>query len=89
MCPGSGGWSYPKPDDEPAGSPPIQLYDLDADISEQRNVVNDRSDVVDELRDLLTSYVKKGRSTLGVAQPNTGPLHWPQLNWLNAQAPES
>lgn len=89
MCSGSGGWSYPKPDDEPAGTPPIQLFDLDADISEQRNVVNDRPDVVDELRDLLTSYVKKGRSTPGAAQPNTGSLYWPQLNWLNAQTLES
>jgi arylsulfatase A-like enzyme len=85
MCPGSGGWSYPKPDDEPAGSPPIQLYDLEADISERRNVVKDRPDVVEELQSLLTRYVKNGRSTPGAPQENTGPLHWPQLNWLSEQ----
>ncbi len=85
MCPGSGGWSYPKPDDEPLGSPAIQLYDLAGDVGERQNVVADRPDIVDELRDLLTRYVKDGRSTPGEPQPNTGPLHWPQLNWLKEQ----
>lgn len=84
MCPGSGGWSYPKPDDVPEGSPPIQLYDLDADISERRNVVEDRPDVVEELRNLLTQYVQNGRSTPGAVQENTGPQHWPQVHWLRA-----
>lgn len=82
MCPGSGGWSYPKPGEEVNGSPPIQLYDLDADISEQRNVVTDRPDVVKALTALLTKYVKEGRSTPGEPQQNDGPLHWEQLNWL-------
>jgi arylsulfatase A-like enzyme len=86
MCSGSGGWSYPKPDDEPVGSPPIQLYDLEADISERRNVVEHRPDIVGELRELLTRYVKNGRSTPGARQQNTGPLHWPQLNWLSEQS---
>jgi len=82
MCPGSGGWSYPKPGDEPNGTPPIQLYDLEADIGEQRNMVTDREDVVEELTRLLTKYVKEGRSTPGEPQKNDGQLHWPQLNWL-------
>lgn len=86
MCPGSGGWSYPKPDDEPEGTPPIQLYDLDADVSERVNVVENRPDIVNELQELLTRYVREGRSTPGAPQPNTGPLHWPQLNWLNETA---
>jgi len=85
MCPGSGGWSYPKPNDEPAGSPPMQLYDLDADIGERSNLVSDRADVVEELTSLLTTYVRNGRSTPGQPQPNTGPLHWPQLNWLQEE----
>jgi len=85
MCPGSGGWSYPKPGDEPEGSPPIQLYDLNADISERIDVQDRHPEIVAELTDLLTRYVKEGRSTPGAPQPNTGPLHWPQLNWLSEQ----
>ena len=38
MCPGSGGWSYPKPGPECEGLPPLQLYDLDADIGERSNI---------------------------------------------------
>jgi arylsulfatase A-like enzyme len=83
MCPGSGGWSYPQPDHEPSDAPAIQLYDLDADVSERRNVQDEHPEVVRELTDLLTRYVKDGRSTPGPPQQNTGPRHWPQLNWLH------
>jgi arylsulfatase A-like enzyme len=83
MCPGSGGWSYPRPGEEPADSPPIQLYDMEADVSERSNVQADHPDVVRDLTKLLTKYVKEGRSTPGGPQPNTGAKYWPQLNWLS------
>lgn len=82
MCPGSGGWSYPRPGEEPAGSPPIQLYDLNQDIGERENLQDKRPQLVEELRALLTRYVRDGRSTPGAPQSNTGARHWPQLNWL-------
>ena len=83
MCPGSGGWSYPKPGEEPAGSPPIQLYDMHADVGEKENLYDQYPEVVDTLTQLLTKYVKAGRSTPGTPQPNTGVKYWPQLNWLD------
>lgn len=83
MCPGSGGWSYPRPNtDEVEGLPPIQLYDLTKDIGEKVNVQDQHPEVVEELKALLTEYVKNGRSTPGAKQPNTGVKHWPQLHWL-------
>jgi hypothetical protein len=83
MCPDSGGWSSPKPgSDEAAGLPPVQLYDLSADIGETTNVQDRHPDVVQALATLLTRYVKNGRSTPGAPQPNTGVKHWPQLHWL-------
>jgi len=85
MCPGSGGWSAPRPGKEPPGAPPIQLYDLSADIGEQRNVCAEQPAVVEELTVLLTAYVRNGRSTPGHAQQNTGPYHWSQLNWFAAE----
>lgn len=82
FCPGSGGWSYPKPGDEPEGSPDLQLYDLEADVSERVNVVTERPEVVGELTALLAKYVKDGRSTPGQPQANTGPAWWEQLRGI-------
>lgn len=84
MCPGSGGWSPPrlKHAEELAGLPPIQLYDLSADIGERENLQAEHPEVVEELKSLLSAYVKNGRSTPGACQPNTGCKHWPQLDWL-------
>jgi hypothetical protein len=86
MCPGSGGWSAPTPRSEGIEKlPPIQLYDLENDISEKVNVQDKFPEVVEELKSLLTKYVKEGRSTPGENQPNTGAKHWPQLHWLSEQ----
>lgn len=82
MCAGSGGWSYPRPGEECEGLPPIQLYNLEADIGEQQNIYDDHPGVVEELKALLTTYVEDGRSTPGAKQRNTGPVEWQQLWWM-------
>ena len=51
---GSGGFTFPKQlDVEKVGGPPGQLYKLDDDPSETKNVWDDHPDVVRELTDLL------------------------------------
>ena len=87
MCPGSGGWSYPRPGKECEGLPPIQLYDLSADIGERRNVYHEHPETVAELKLLLTRYVENGRSTPGARQGNTGGVVWEQLWWMLTQTP--
>jgi arylsulfatase A-like enzyme len=82
MCAGSGGWSFPRPGKESDGLPPIQLYDLDDDISEIRNVQDQHPQVVEHLQALLTKYVEDGRSTPGAGQSNTGGNRWEQLWWM-------
>ncbi len=82
MCPGSGGWSYPKPGEETEGSPKIQLYNMEEDISEQINIYDQYPEVVEELKTLLTRYIQEGRSTPGKPQKNTGGDYWHQLNWM-------
>lgn len=73
LCAGSGGWSAPRPGSPAARAlPPMQLYDLAADIGETRNVQADHPEIVARLTALLRKYIADGRSTPGPPQPNTG-----------------
>jgi arylsulfatase A len=77
------GWSYPRPGlDDRSGLPPVQLYDLERDVSEQTNIHEEIPEVVSELTALLTEYVRRGRSTPGLPQKNDGEPHWRQLTWM-------
>ena len=71
LCPGSGGWSEPKPGHEPVGAPPIQLYDLRADLGERTNVYERYPEIVEQLKLMLQRYITDGRSTPGTRQRNT------------------
>lgn len=82
MCAGSGGWSFPKSEKEAEGLPPIQLYDLENDIGETKNVQAAYPSVVKELTALLTQYVKNGRSTKGKSQKNEGSFLLKTMPWL-------
>ena len=64
---------------------PTELYNLKDDISETNNVITDHPEIVQELVETLSKYVKEGRSTEGVIQANqpdqpTG--DWEQLAWM-------
>jgi arylsulfatase A-like enzyme len=85
LCPGSGGWSDPKPKKaREMGLPGIQLYDLSKDIAEEHNIYNEHPDKVKELYNLLMKCINDGRSTPGIPQTNDPSLNgkWPQLNRL-------
>ena len=63
LAPGSGGASAPQPGSpEERGLPPVQLYDLDADPKEQRNLQAQHPDVVQRLDALLQQYQRDGKS---------------------------
>ena len=87
MCPGSGGWSDPKPGKDCEGLPPMQLYDLEADIGECENVYTQYPETAEKLKDLLTGYILRGRSTPGTPQQNTGGRFWDQLWWMTDETP--
>ncbi len=71
LCPGSGGWSQPRdPQAARQGLPPIQLYDMEADVGETRNLQAEHPEVVERLTALLRQYVARGRSTPGEPQKN-------------------
>jgi arylsulfatase A-like enzyme len=84
MCPDSGGWSAPKPGSpEAEGLPPVQLYDLEADIGETENLQEQYPEVVDELKGLLKSYISSGRSTPGPELDYVTPDKWPGTSWMS------
>jgi arylsulfatase A len=85
MCPGSGGWGHPRAGtDNLDDLPPLQLYDLESDLAERRNLIAQHPEVVARLKALLAEYIRSGRSTPGPRQRNDDPQHWPQLDWMAA-----
>lgn len=82
MCPGSGGWSDPKPGEESEDAPKIQLYDLTQDIGERKNIIAEQPEIAKEMRKILKKHVLNGRSTPGEPQKNTGESVWETVKWL-------
>ncbi len=87
MCPGSGGWSSPTPQEaKELDLPPVQLYNLETDISEKKNVYDQYPEIVKELTQLLTDYIKKGRSTPGEPREYVVTEKWPGLDWMKSMS---
>ena len=84
LCPGSGGWSDPKPGEE-TGDLRFQMYDLSQDIKERKNVIEDYPKLASELRNILKTYIENGRSTPGEKQNNTGARIWDTILWLDEE----
>jgi arylsulfatase A-like enzyme len=75
LAPGSGGWSDPR--DEAArkkGLPEVQLYNLERDPGETRNLHLEHPDIVERLLRRLEQMVQDGRSTPGPRQSNAVPV---------------
>ena len=79
LCPGSGGWSHPAPPSGKKKAPPqepvkdwVQLFDLEADPAETRNLASKHPGIVTSLTALLQKYIDAGRSTPGAPQKNNG-----------------
>ena len=68
--PGSGGWG------KGAEDQPLQLYNLDDDIAETKNVAAGHPALVAELTALMEKVVADGRSTPGPAQANDKAFPW-------------
>ena len=72
LCKGSGGWSKPRPGKAARDAPSVQLFDLETDPAEQKNLALEKPDIVRELTALMQKYVDDGRSTPGERQQNDG-----------------
>lgn len=66
LCPGSGGWSEPRPGRvDMASMPPIQLFNLKEDPGERNNLQAENPDRVEKMKELLSRIIENGRSTPG------------------------
>jgi arylsulfatase A len=75
FCPGSGGWGKPgDADARKKGMPEVQLYNLDSDSGETKNVQAEFPEVVGRLTQLLDQTISNGRSTPGPNQKNDLPV---------------
>jgi arylsulfatase A-like enzyme len=82
VCPGSGGWSAPRPRDIVKNNmdlPPMQLYNLKEDIGETKNLLTEYPEKVAELKAALKKIILDGRSTPGAIQENEGMEGWKQI----------
>jgi len=66
LCPGSGGWSDPRPGRvDMSEMPPVQLFDLETDPGEKKNLALEMPDKVADLKRRLAGLIERGRSTPG------------------------
>ena len=66
-------------------APFVQLYDLDADVREEKNLAADRPEIAAQLAELLDKTIKDGRSTPGRALENdvpNVPVHRNSEEWI-------
>lgn len=79
LCPGSGGWSPPKPNQawKNAELPRVQLFHLGDDLGETKNLAAEHPEKVEELVLELVKLLENGRTTPGPKQRNQGgiPFH--------------
>ena len=86
LCPGSGGWSYPRPENKEVIDtlPKYQLYNLGTDPGETNNLFTTNQEKAKELKTLLEKYIVEGRSTPGVPQQNDNiDFEWKQTDFIN------
>jgi arylsulfatase A-like enzyme len=85
LCPGSGGWSAPRPGtSEINGLPRFQLYNLEEDRAETHNLAAEHPDIVQRLGRWLSDSIERGRSTPGAPRPRDTTRPWPQTAWREA-----
>lgn len=79
FSPGSGGWSYPTPEDtKKIKLPALQLYNLEKDVAEKINLAEMYPSVVKKLYKHAKEIIENGRSTKGENRTNDGEVNFIQ-----------
>ncbi|MDB2314521.1 arylsulfatase [Flavobacteriaceae bacterium] len=81
FCPGSGGWSYPRPSKkETQELPKFQLYNLKEDPEEMNNLYGQHPKIENEMITLFKTAIKNGRTSPGIPQKNFS-THFSSKKW--------
>lgn len=74
LCPGSGGWSAPRPATalKDKSLPPVQLFHLTRDPGEQENLASSETEIVAEMAGLLARAIREGSTRPGAQSRNEG-----------------
>ncbi|MFH5833838.1 arylsulfatase [Halalkalibaculum sp. DA384] len=84
LWPGSGGWTSPVGQDSLKSLPKYQLYNMKKDPKELHNLTGDMPGKVTDLKNILSRYIREGRSTPGNPQSNAPVEKWPQVDyWMS------
>jgi arylsulfatase A-like enzyme len=86
FCPGSGGWSYPTPNEikeKNLDLPQMQLFNLKEDIGEAKNLIVEYPEKAADLKAALKKIILNGRSTPGAIQINDVMEGWQQIESIN------
>ena len=71
LCPGSGGWSSPRPGRVDLSKfPPMQLFDLATDPGEEKNLAAIQPQRVAAMKKMLEQIIRRGRTTPGPSMQN-------------------
>lgn len=81
MLRGSGGSLKPAFIDPQPGEAIFELYNLEEDPGETKNLYFEQSEIVDRLKRRITEIIENGRSTEGQPQ-NFVKGKWPQIFWM-------
>ncbi len=85
FCPDSGGWSDPKPKAKANVEDGLQLFDLEQDLQETKNLASDFPELVKELSLEMEHCIEQGRSTPGSKLHNDVPVQlWKYTRRLKA-----
>jgi arylsulfatase A len=87
LCPGSGGWTHNDAAAARDGLPLVQLYDMQEDPGETRNLQAEQPEKVRELLAQLKQQVADGRSTPGPQQANDVPVDIWKIETMPSLAP--
>ena len=79
---GSGGWGYPNKPAVLAKLPKMQLFNLETDPSEKKNLIDNKryKKEVKKMTQTIRKYVEEGRSTPGKKTTNDTESIWKQIN---------
>ncbi len=70
FCSDSGGWSDPRPKPKPDLEAGLQLFDLEQDLQETKNIAKEHPQIVKELAIEMEQCIEQGRSTPGTKLAN-------------------